>query len=368
MAEIHKRATVQESGRRKLLRTGLIVVLLGLLAASAILAIKSYGSSRTIIIVLALLLLTILISCILFLPKYIVARDMEPDLNDLTQADLLKAKNDVRTALLQGIGGALLLAGAFFTWREIQATGQQVELSQRQISISQDAQITDRFTRAIDQLGSSNEDVRLGGIHALGRIAEESERDRHQIINIFAAYVRRHSSWPPPKPVEAGEELRDLNARAPDVQAILNIFSELDMKTFVDLSGVDLRKASFQNVKLGTIFLKESNLDGAILWRSNLNNADFYKTRLNGAYLVETDLRNANLSCTKLHSADLSNADLRNAQFGVADLRGANLTGAKLEGAKLSGVRADGKTKWPAGFNWRDAGVDTGAIDYPAPC
>jgi hypothetical protein len=39
----------------------------------------------------------------------------------LTAADRAKAINDVRTTLLQAIGGAALLLGAYFTFRQLQS-------------------------------------------------------------------------------------------------------------------------------------------------------------------------------------------------------------------------------------------------------
>src|SRR5829696_6253474 len=69
-----------------------------------------------------------------------------------------QVQNEVRTTLLQGLGGAFLLMGAFFTYR--------------QVHTAREGQITERYSRAIDQLGRVEQlDVRLGGIYALERIA-----------------------------------------------------------------------------------------------------------------------------------------------------------------------------------------------------
>jgi hypothetical protein len=68
----------------------------------------------------------------------------------------LKAQNQVRTTLLQGFGGMVLLAGAYVTYR-------QLTNSREQLQIAQQGQITERFTRAIDQLGHAQLDVRLAG-------------------------------------------------------------------------------------------------------------------------------------------------------------------------------------------------------------
>ena len=83
-------------------------------------------------------------------------------------------KKDLILALAQILGGTALLSGLYFTWRTLQ--------------VNREGQITARFTRAIDQLGATDEEgnklfeIRLGGIYALERIARESEEDHWPIM------------------------------------------------------------------------------------------------------------------------------------------------------------------------------------------
>jgi ABC-type multidrug transport system fused ATPase/permease subunit len=78
-------------------------------------------------------------------------------------------RKDVVLAVAQILGGSALLSGLYFTWRTLQ--------------VNREGQITERFTRAIEQLGATHDDMsknlelRLGGIYALERIAKESEED-----------------------------------------------------------------------------------------------------------------------------------------------------------------------------------------------
>jgi len=103
--------------------------------------------------VLALLLLLILVVLVFFvLPTLLVTADDVP-----LASERLKLQNDVRTTGVQVLGGLVLALGAFFTARTIQ--------------VNKEAQITERFSRAIDQLGRDELDVQLGGIYALERIA-----------------------------------------------------------------------------------------------------------------------------------------------------------------------------------------------------
>jgi hypothetical protein len=77
--------------------------------------------------------------------------------------DLAKLENDARTTLVQALGGAFLLIGLYLTFRNLQLT--------------QDKQITEYYTRAVEQLGSNKRAVRLGAIYALEQIARDSQRD-----------------------------------------------------------------------------------------------------------------------------------------------------------------------------------------------
>jgi hypothetical protein len=131
-----------------------------------------------------------LLACVLVLPRLLYPPLSSAQLQrvpttkeriELQQAQSA-LQNDARTPLLQGVGGLLLVAGVIATWQ--------------QVLIGRQSQITERFTRAIDQLGSDKLDVRLGGIFALERIAKNSKVDREPITRILETFVRTHAPWP----------------------------------------------------------------------------------------------------------------------------------------------------------------------------
>jgi hypothetical protein len=82
--------------------------------------------------------------------------------------------------------GMVLAVGAYFTYR--------------QLHTAREGQITERYTRAIDQLGDAELDIRLGGIYALERIARDSAADLVTIGEVLTAFVRGHAPWPPRLP------------------------------------------------------------------------------------------------------------------------------------------------------------------------
>jgi Pentapeptide repeats (8 copies) len=174
--------------------------------------------------------------------------------------------------------GRLLTAGA-----GLLATG-GVLLTVRKFVLSRDGQVTDRYAKAIGQLGSEKLDVRIGGICALERVARDSARDHPAVMEMLAAFIREHSheQWPPPDP---GGRARERSLR-PGVHAALTVVGR--RLTERDIRPIDLARAD----------LTGANLGGA---------------RLTGA----------NLTCADLADADLADADLTRADLTRAELTGA---------------------------------------------
>jgi hypothetical protein len=118
------------------------------------------------------------------------------------QDNRLKLQNDDRTTLLQGLGGLAVLIGVFFSYRQLQHNRRQLEhsiqITREQHQLDQQGQITERFTRAIDQLGHDRLDVRLGGLYALERLTDDSPRDQAPVAEVLSAFVRGHAPGHPP--------------------------------------------------------------------------------------------------------------------------------------------------------------------------
>jgi hypothetical protein len=219
-------------------------------------------------------------------------------------------------------------------------------------------------------LGNRKIEIRLGGIYALERIANESKKDYWQIIEILTAYVRENSiidshselnslrNVPISMDIQANEstkhEVPKIRTISLDIQAILTViarrkysyghgeikelnFQETNLQqtnllmanlSGADLSGANLSGADLSGADLSVAKLSVANLSKAYLFRADLSGADLSDANLSGADLSETNLSVANLSGANLFGADLSGANLS----------GADLSGAKLFGAKLSGA------------------------------
>ena len=335
----------------------------------------------------------IVLGSILLFPKWIVDQDLGVRVRALTPAQLAGAINSVRGTLLQAIGGIVLVVGAIATWRQLRLNRMQLTLAQEQanesrrnsdqqlalareqmgqtqdatqheLRLTREAQITERFTRAIDQLGSSSLDVRLGGIYGLERIARDSPSDLVTIGDILAAYIREHSPWPPMResqwPEEAPiDQVPELRMRAADVQAALYALGRgVASGKVVDLSDVDLRRADLSHSQLQYALFSSSHLEASDFTEACLQNACFLFADLTQAVMSGTDLRDGNFRDVSLKNALLADAELDNVKFDQVDLSGADLNGARnLGSAVFQDTIADDRTAWPSHSDMHPVGV-----------
>ena len=130
-------------------------------------------------------------------------------------AKAASAKKDILQTVglfMAGVAGGV---GVYFTWQNLKQSQDALQHTQksteRNLRLAWKSQITDRFTKAIDQIGDDKLEIRLGGIYALERVAQDSiegkrnsiegkddEEDYHsQVMEILTAYVRARAPWPP---------------------------------------------------------------------------------------------------------------------------------------------------------------------------
>jgi uncharacterized protein YjbI with pentapeptide repeats len=236
----------------------------------------------------------------------------------------------------------------------------------RNFSLSREGQVTDRYTKAIEQLGSDKLDVRLGGIYALERVARDSSRDHPTVMEVLAAFIREHShdQWPPTPPDSDAVPQRKTR---PDVQGGLTVISRRNSSTNrgpVDLTGANLDAANLAGANLAGAFLDGANLAGAHLGGADLTRALLAGANLYGANLYGAHLAGANLGVANLTRANLTGANLTKAHLTGADLTGAELYGAPLTGAFFTGARFTGaRLTWAFLTGASLAGADLAGTD-----
>lgn len=240
-----------------------------------------------------------------FFPTYQI---LDLDLDDQSR---IKIQNELRLTLAHIMGGGLLIWGLYLGWRRV--------------VIAQEGQITDRFSKAIEQLGSKKIEVWIGGILALERIAKDSNtKDYWTIMEVLTAFVRNNS--------------RRI-AQSIDQGRLTVGYQE---KLFSDLKENEDNPAADIQIALTVIGRRAKSYGAGEPQKVDLSNSYLSNINLMGANLKGVDFTGSTLRCAKLNAAFLEGAE-----FYRADLEGANLSQAFLKGvsfvhANLQSVRLEG--------------------------
>jgi hypothetical protein len=251
------------------------------------------------------------------------------------------ARKDLFQALALIMAGVAGIVGVYFTWRNLRFLQ---ESTQENLRLLREGQVTERFTRAIEQLAatkdsaSKNLEMRMGGIYALERIARDSQRDHWSIMQVLTAYIRENAPW-------SRKVASDSPEQTPaDIQAILDVLknrvrhyqSRETGKNYSDdpdnpethrlhLAKTDLRKAYLRGTRLEGASLRGATLEDALL-----NDACLQEAWLQGACLRRVKMNKAtNLMGAVLDDSEVQNLDLK---FGAADLEKAEIKGVDLRG------------------------------------
>ena len=305
-------------------------------------------------------LLAALVVVIVVVPRWLYrplsASDLQGIASPQVRIQLQQAQsqlaNDARSSVLQGLAGLLVVFGAIATWR--------------QVHISREGQITDRFSRAVDQLGSPVTDIRIGALYALERIARNSPADRDHIQYLLGVYIRTRMPWPGSAPaarslprakplamVPWGRRRARLRGGALPESVVRR--GEWAHKKFASSIRITSRnygttancqhhptftvdehlpwmreRAPDIHAAMGVLGRRPPSRDEPTIYlsRVDLRSIALRHARLNGAKLRYANLARAVLEGVWLEGSDLTASDLRRAFLVGTRFRGANLSRA----------------------------------------
>lgn len=252
------------------------------------------------------------------------------------------AENEFRKTLAQVISGLFVLGGFFFTWQQISISQNnfrdQLKTSQenfqKTVELQEKGRITERLTRATEQLNDDKHiAARLGGVYALQRVLRESRdsQDRENVAQILAAFVRENSA----SALDAINRNKQAKPLPRDVAAAIAAIATRPLgKAEVDQRLKD--STSTADLDLRGLDLRRLYPRGTLRRRPNLSFLDLECADLSGAALIYSDLIDVDLGQANLGSADLSGADLRKSILDEANMANADLGNAQLRQASMN--------------------------------
>jgi uncharacterized protein YjbI with pentapeptide repeats len=306
------------------------------------------------------------------LPQWQVAQIPEVVL-ERNSTRYFEIQDEARRTLAQVILGVFSAFILFLTWRRARAADETLKVAREQ-------HVTDRLSKAIEQLGASEEtrpvvEIRIGAIYALERLSMDSPRDYWAIVNILGEYLSQHA--------------RPENLQATTLKTFLNTnFIRSDLKASLTVLGRrrDPSPCLGFRLRLVNCYLPWTTIAGNFE-RTDMVNCDFSR----GGFLMadfslssigRVDFRNCELYRVKFDhtnqgfvsyegskmegvsfcDATLSRVDFRGAACLWVDFRGAKLAFVNIAGCDLStsfgitaemleGTIGDDKTVLPAGLS-----------------
>jgi hypothetical protein len=311
---------------------------------------------------------------LLVLAAFVVAYQWSPwwidgaRLRKLSPKDETAALATDRDEVLKIVAGLAGAVAVVYTVRRHGIDRRTLEATQRSVAITQErdaetarltteAQVTDRYIKAIGLLASERPEERLGGIYALERLMADSPRDQPTIVEVLAAFVRRTSHAPRTPPATVTERTPDA-----DVTAAVTVLARRPQEETPHV--IDLRRTDLAGLELGSPASRSGrphpHLAMADLRGADLTGADLSRTTLAGADLTGADLMDAGLAFVDLGGADLTGVTLVQSAVrlsGWADgplpgvhLDGADLTDAHVTAAQLAGAYLTDQTRLPGGL------------------
>lgn len=258
--------------------------------------------------------------------------------------------------------GALLVSGigVIYTGRSVEIAADAASASREQLRISDQGQLTERYSRGVEQLGSPNEDVRIGGILTLEQVATDSPARARAVRDVLNSFVVIHAPQRDvnnvpiipkvskgrfnPKPVPA------------DIRMAMRALGRIGGEGRISLSYADLRGLEYPRANYSGLFAWAVDLSSSAGIQANLESCVLGFADLSFAYLPHASLKgcileSANLTGVRLEGADLRGADLTNATLAGAILNGADLRGTKVTKEQLATAVTNSSTKLPTSTN-----------------
>lgn len=278
-----------------------------------------------------------------------------------------------RTALSVGggTGGVVAL---------VLASRRQWHTEQAQAATERDAaerRITELYGKAVEQLGSEKAAVRLGGLYALERLAEDNESQRRTIVDVICAYLRMPYQLPGKSPgpdattelrAEHRDQVEERQVRLAAQHILTRHLYPYNKHAFwpntdLNLTGATLINFNMANCRTNTASFDEAQFIGFVTFDGAQfsGTTSFDQAEFNGA--AEFGGADFN-SLVMFNGARFSGpATFSEAQFSRADFGRAKFSDfaifieaefnnlAVFAGAKFSGPARFNRTQFALGFN-----------------
>ena len=196
----------------------------------------------------------------------------------------------------------------------------RLEKQEKQIDLQRKQRTDDRFTTAVNLLGSSETSARTGAIYSLYHLSIEDKKYRKEVAQILCSHIRSKTNEP-----DYQKEHKDRPSN--EIQSTIDLL----------LKDKDGNKGLYCQD-----FAKENSFPKVNFEYTYLVKANFYEAQCQGADFNHAQCQGADFDYAQCQGADFLNAQCQAAKFNAAQCQGATFIRAQCQGASFCGAECHG--------------------------
>ncbi len=234
----------------------------------------------------------------------------------------------------------------------------RLENQQAQIDLQIEQRTDERFTTAVNLLGSNETSARTGAIYSLYHLALEEEKYRKEVAQILCSHIRSKTN-------EQDYQKNHKNRPSNEIQTTIDLL----VRDTNGNTGIYCQDFA-QNEKFPTANFAHAYLVTAIFFKAQCQNADFRFAQCQEAYFYQAQCQGAIFTKAQCQEVYFTEAQCQGANFIYAQCQGAYFDQAQCQGASFFHTQCQGasffhtKCQGASFFHTKCQGTDFSQTQY----
>lgn len=262
------------------------------------------------------------------------------------------------------VGGGI---GIYLAYQRSLVADKQQRLAER-------GQITDRYSKAVEQLGNmDNVSVRIGGLYALQKVAKDSEEDLPTVQQVIANFIRHppyQKEWAQmEEKIKNGSRQYDEYIDCPDIYVAFEVFHSFQAQNlpslkrtkfkFFDLRQINFSDLDFEESVFSTCYIEHGNLQYCNLDSSSFKDCDlsfsnFSQSSISFCHFLNCTLQGSELSNTFIGWTSFVSSNLEETYLDNSDLSSTSFMGSNISKIDFSTSKNLEEDSIVAAWSWDD--------------
>ena len=268
--------------------------------------------------------------------------------------DLVKFVDKGKEAtIISIVGGVIAIVGLILFYQRLEKQEEQIDLQRKQ-------RTDDRFTTAVNLLGSSETSARTGAIYSLYHLSIEDKKYRKEVAQILCSHIRSKTNEPDYKeehkdrPSNEIQSTIDLLLKDKDGNKGLYCQDFAKRKSFpqanfeyaylvkADFYEAQCQGANFNHAQCQEAKFNEAQCQKADFWVAQCQGVDFWDAQCQGADFYEAQCQGADFLNAQCQGASFYKAQCQGADFDETHFQGADFEETQCQGAGFSFAQCQG--------------------------